>query len=54
MQQWITRTKGQVEERITDVATNRHTDEFWSNGYKGQFYLLDCVSFALMIEDFES
>lgn len=54
MQQCIARTKGPLEERITDVATNRHTDEFWPNGYKGQFYLLDCVSIALMIEDFES
>ena len=44
--------KGPVEERITGVATNRHTEGFWSDGYKGWFYLLDCVSIVLMIEDF--
>ena len=44
--------KGPVEERIIGVATNRHTDEFWSDGYKGWFYLLDCVSIILMIADF--
>lgn len=43
-----------MEKRVTGVSTNRHTDESWPNGNKGQFYLLDCVSIALRNEDFRA
>lgn len=43
-----------MEERFTGRSANRHTDESWLNGNKGQFSLLDCVSIAVKGENFRA
>lgn len=46
--------RGPVKEGFTGISTNRHSDESWPHGNKGQFYLLDCVSIALRNEEFRA